>query len=184
MKVKIKDTMLDAVVQSRPSDAAWDGRESKAITFAGTYAEAVNLFTNDAPWAMVYEATEETEAFETDMSDFALAGSVTDNRNGTMTVKMGKYLQREIIAMTIGAAPVTHAQAVNVRNAIETAVQSLDDDVSADVVSLFPSLKQDGSLIRAGTRINWHGKIIRAMVDLWDREEHNPVNAPTLWEGL
>lgn len=184
MKVKIKDTLLDAVVQSRPCDTAWDGRESKAITFAGAYEEAVNLFTNDAPWSVVYEATEETEAFETDMSDFALAGSITDNRNGTMTVKMGKYLQTEIITMTIGEAPVTHAQAVSVRTAIETAVQSLDDDASATVVSLFPTLKQDGGLIRAGTKINWQGKIVKALVDLWDREDHNPTNAPTLWEGL
>ena len=183
MKVKINETLLDAVVQSRPDDVAWDGRESKAITFAGTYEEAVNLFTNDTPWYVVSEDQEGND-METDMSDFSLAGSITDNRNGTMTVKMGKYLQTEIIAMTIGEAPVTHAQAVSVRTAIETAVQSLDDNASAAVVSLFPSLKQDGSLVKAGTKINWHGKIVKALVDLWDREEHNPDNAPTLWVEL
>lgn len=184
MKVKVKDTLLDAVVQTRPNDSTWDGRESKAITFAGTYEEAVSLFTNDAMWSVVHEATEETEAFETDMSDFALAGSITDNRNGTMTVKMGKYLQSEIINMTIGQAPKTHAEAVSVRSAIETAVQSLDDTAAEAVISLFPTLKGDGSLIKAGTRINHGGKIIRATVDLWDRADHSPENAPTLWEGL
>ena len=183
MKVKIKEALLEAVVQSRPEDVAWDGRESEAITFVGTYEEALNLFTNDTSWYVVSE-NEEGNTVEIDMSDFSMAGSITDNRNGTMTVKMGKYLQNEIIAMTIGEAPVTHAQAVSVRSAIETAVQSLDDAAASSVVSLFPALKQDGSLIKAGTKINWKGKIVKAMVDLWDRTEHNPDNAPSLWAGL
>lgn len=177
MRVKVNDVELDAVVQTRPSDSAWNGRESKAITFAGTYAEAVELFQNDVQWSMITEDT------ETDLAEFALAGAITDNRNGTMTVKMGKYLQSEIIAMTIGEAPKNHAEAVAVRGAIETAVQSLDNDIASSVVSLFPTLKNDGSLIKAGTKIQWNGKIIRAKVDLWDREDHSPENAPTLWEG-
>ncbi len=45
-----------------------------------------------------------------------------------------------------------------------------------------PTLKEDGSLVAVGTRINWNGTIKRAAVDLWDRAEHNPDNAPTLWE--
>lgn len=183
MKIKIKDTIMDGELQHRPEDVAWNGRESEAITFVGTYYEAINLFTNDAEWSVISE-NPEGEMVEVDMSEFSLAGSITDNRNGTMTAKMGKYLQTEIIAMTIGSAPVTQAQAVSVRTAIETAVQSLDDNAAASVVSLFPVLKQDGSLIKAGTKINWQGKIVKALVDLWDREDHNPDNAPTLWVVL
>lgn len=182
MKVKIGGALLDAVIQTRPDDSAWNGRESKAITFAGTYDEAMEMFRDDAKWAVIYEGEE--GVVETDLSQFALAGPVTDNRDGTITVKMGKYLQEEIIRATIGEAPKTHADAVAIRGAIETAVQSLDEETSASVVSLFPTLKRDGSLVRAGTKINWGGKIIRAVVDLWDREDHAPNNAPTLWEGL
>lgn len=184
MKVNVNGTVLEAVVQTRPVDAAWNDRESKAVTFAGTYAQALELFPNDVKWSVVYDGDETHEAVEEDLSEFALSGPITDNRNGTMTVKMGKYLQSEIIAMTIGDAPKTHADAAAVRDAIETAVQSLDNDTASAVVSLFPCLKKDGSLIKAGTRINWNGKIIRATVDLWDMEIHNPENAPTLWEGL
>lgn len=179
MRVKVNGMELDAVVQTRPSDAVWNGRESKAITFAGTYAEAVELFQNDVKWSLIAEDMEET-----DLSEFALAGAITDNRDGTITVKMGKYLQSEIIAMTIGEAPKTHTDAVAVRGAIEMAVQSLDNDIASSVVSLFPTLKKDGSLIKAGTKIQWAGKIIRATVDLWDRDDHSPENAPTLWEGV
>lgn len=187
MKVKIGEILLDAAIQTRPSDSAWNGRESKAVTFAGTYEEAISLFTNDVHWSVISENADEagqTVQVETDLSVFALAGPVTDNRNGTVTVKMGKYLQQEIIRMTIGDAPKNHSEAAAFRSAIETAVQSLDDTAAASVVSLFPVLKGDGSLIKAGTRINWCGKIIRAAVDLWDREEHDPENAPNLWEGL
>lgn len=39
-------------------------------------------------------------------------------------------------------------------------------------------------LIKVGTRINWHGALKRAAVDLWDTEENNPDNAPALWEDI
>ena len=51
-------------------------------------------------------------------------------------------------------------------------------------VSVYPTLKQDGSLIKFGTRINHNGTIIRAAVDLYDTETNSPENAPTLWETL
>lgn len=67
------------------------------------------------------------------------------------------------------------------RPIIEQAAQSLDDKVASTSAELFPSLKYDGSLIKAGTRINWFGVLKQAAVDLWDTAENNPVNAPTLW---
>ena len=58
-------------------------------------------------------------------------------------------------------------------------------DVQASLaVSVYPTLKQDGSLIKSGTRINHNGTIIRAAVDLYDTEINSPENAPTLWETL
>ena len=58
-------------------------------------------------------------------------------------------------------------------------------DVQASLaVSVYPTLKHDGSLIKSGTRINHNGTIIRAAVDLYDTETNSPENAPTLWETL
>ena len=45
-------------------------------------------------------------------------------------------------------------------------------------------MNYDGSLIKRGTDINWNGIAKRASVDLWDREDQNPDNAPTLWEDV
>lgn len=182
--VKVNDQQLEAVVQTRPGDSAWDGRESKAITFAATYEEAMNLFSDGVPWSVVYTNPEDGQEMERDLSEFALAGPVTDNRNGTVTVKMGKYLDTELLTLSLGEIPRSHQEAVQLRTAIETASQSLDNNVAARAVALFPRLKCDGSLIKAGTRIQWQGKVIRATVDLWDREDHSPENAPSLWEGI
>lgn len=58
-------------------------------------------------------------------------------------------------------------------------------DAQASIATeVYPSLKQNNALIKAGTRINWHGVIKKAAVDLWDTEQNNPDNAPTLWEEL
>ena len=76
------------------------------------------------------------------------------------------------------------ARAHALRPVIEQAAQSLDDKTASKAAELFPRLKQDGSLIRAGTRIDWNGMVKRAAVDLWDTEQNNPDNAPTLWEGI
>ena len=70
------------------------------------------------------------------------------------------------------------------RKALLAAVPSLDDKTASTAAALFPKLKEDGTLVSAGTRINWHGVLKRAAVDLWDRPENNPDNAPTLWEDL
>ena len=74
--------------------------------------------------------------------------------------------------------------AQKLRPLIEKAAESLDDAVASTGVQLFPALKQDGNLVKAGTRINWYGQLKRAAVDLWDTSENNPDNAPVLWEDI
>lgn len=70
------------------------------------------------------------------------------------------------------------------RKALLAAITSLDDKVASTAVTLFPRLKEDNSLIAVGTRINWHGTLKRAAVDLWDIAGNNPDDAPTLWEDI
>lgn len=76
------------------------------------------------------------------------------------------------------------SEALKLRGLVEQAVISLPDKEASEGASLFPRLKQDGALVSAGTRINHNGVIKRAAVDLWDREDSNPDNAPTLWEDI
>ena len=79
---------------------------------------------------------------------------------------------------------ITLERARQLRAMIEAAAGNLTDADASTAAERFPRLKQDGSLVSAGTRINWYGKVKRAAVDLWDRTENNPDNAPTLWEDI
>ena len=74
--------------------------------------------------------------------------------------------------------------ALKLRPIIEQASASLDNKTASTAPTLFPRLKQDGSLVRSGTRINWNGELKRASVDLWDTLENDPDHAPTLWEDI
>lgn len=108
---KTNDTEYPASFAGRMSDRDWGGRESKAITLEATYAEAAQLFVDGLVWSIVQRDTvpvydadgnptgETTELVqEWDNSDFCIAGSITDNRNGTITAKMGKRTDSDILA--------------------------------------------------------------------------------------
>lgn len=74
--------------------------------------------------------------------------------------------------------------ALRQRKTMNVAGAMLTDAQASTVASIYPSLKKDGSLVKNGTRIYWGGVLKRAAVDLWDREENNPDNAPDLWEDV
>lgn len=70
------------------------------------------------------------------------------------------------------------------RKNIVLASESLDDKTASETPELFDQLNENGDLVPAGTRINWNGTLKRASVDLWDTNENNPDNAPSLWEDI
>ena len=67
------------------------------------------------------------------------------------------------------------------RAQLDKALPAVPDKDASGCVDLYPTLKQGGKLIRAGTRINWGGWLKQATVDLWDTEENDPDHAPDLW---
>ena len=79
---------------------------------------------------------------------------------------------------------ITIERAKELRAIIEAATAELDDKTALGGAELFPTLSGDGSLVKAGTRINWKGALKRAAVDLWDTAENTPDAAPTLWEDI
>ena len=76
------------------------------------------------------------------------------------------------------------SEAMKLRSVMELSATSLDDNTASTAVALFPHLKEDGTLVSAGTRINWNGMIKKAAADLWDTAENNPDNAPSLWQDI
>lgn len=75
-------------------------------------------------------------------------------------------------------------EAIYLRSIVELSSTFLDDKIASAAVSLFPRLKNNGELVKAGTRINWNGRIKKACSDLWDTKENTPENAPALWADL
>lgn len=69
---------------------------------------------------------------------------------------------------------------------IKKQINSLDipDATASRMVEYYPELTGDGSLIKAGTKINWHGQLKKAAVDLWDTQTNTPDAAPTLWTDI
>ena len=107
--VKVNGTLSPATIDGQMQDYTWDNRESKTITMQGTYDEIVGLFKDGTPWSIVMKeevqkrnddgslvldkagnpVTEE-QTSEWDNSEFSMSGPITDNRDGTVSIKMGK----------------------------------------------------------------------------------------------
>lgn len=79
---------------------------------------------------------------------------------------------------------MTRDEALRIRAQVEAGAAALPDAEASIEPGLTRTMRYDGSLIPAGTRINWYGQLKRATADLWDLPENNPDNAPTLWNDV
>ena len=97
-------------IDATNKNSRWDGRDTAAITLPMTHAQAVGLFVDGLAWSIVQrnvcpvynnqgqptgETKTETQTF--DNSDYSVAGSITDNRDGTVTCMMGKPTETETL---------------------------------------------------------------------------------------
>ena len=107
--IKINNQQIEATISGRTRDTDWDNRESKTITCSMTYSEAIETFVDDIAWSIIYQADSYTnpetnevvtpDPVEYDNSDYCVAGPITVNRNGTVSIKMGKRTDAEILAI-------------------------------------------------------------------------------------
>lgn len=106
--VKINGTTYPAVINGKHIDREWNDRESKTITLEMAYADAIALFVDGLAWSILMDVEQEqddgsivTVQEEYDNSDYSMAGSITDNRDGTLAVKMGKPTKIETLESQI-----------------------------------------------------------------------------------
>lgn len=114
--IKVNNTLYPATIDGRIADYEWDRRDTKAITLSMTYAEVLALLPDNTPWSIVQKDTVQkigedgqpvvdasgnpiTEEItsEFDNSEYSMSGVIRDNRDGTVTIKMGKPTEIENI---------------------------------------------------------------------------------------
>ena len=107
---KTNNTEYPASIAGKVADRNWGNRESKAVTLEMAHAQATQIFVDGLVWSIVQrdtvpvygedgnptgETTEQVQ--EWDNSDYCVAGPITDNRDGTITAKMGKRTELELL---------------------------------------------------------------------------------------
>lgn len=109
--IEIAGVRYPATIHGRQRDPDWDNRKSKSITLEMTHEEAMNTFVDGLAWSIVYQGEDYRDASGTmvapapeiyDNSEYDVAGPVTDNRDGTVTVKMGVLTDAEALAIILG----------------------------------------------------------------------------------
>lgn len=118
-------------------------RDVISLTITATYQEAASAFTDGATFTVIDDSVTPAEEFE--YTDHTMAGPITDHRDGTVTVKMGKAntaeqdaldkaaaAEAEIVA--IAGSPVTDVAMV--RAVVEAGAATLPDGDAAKMPSL------------------------------------------------
>lgn len=116
---------------------------------------------------------EEAQGVAVDSVPYHLDGM--DELYGAETASM-ESVEAGTIVMDMAAASAIYSSVADA-GGIHPAEMSLHP-------GLFPRLKGDGSLVKAGTHINWNGTIKRAANALWDTTENDPDHAPEMWNDI
>lgn len=167
--IKVNNTEYPATVNGNRADHSWDGRDTKTITLTMTTTKVAALLPDNTPWSIVQRETVdkldndgnptgETEEVvnEWDNSAYSLSGAITDHRDGTVSIKMGKPTETEnavgaVVALT--GEVVTMARAAELRPVIEQASASLSDGEAAKSPELFPRWADHiGETVKPGDR--------------------------------
>ena len=194
--IKVNNTEYPATITGEHKDRTWNERETKNIRLTMTTTEAATLLPDNTPWSIVQrdtvpkydsdgQPTGETEEIvnEWDNSVYSLSGAITDHRDGTITVKMGKPTETENAKATVTAlagAPVTYARAVELRPIIEQAAVSLSDGEAATVPELITAWAYPVAYAE-GDRRSYGGKVYKCRQAHTSQENWKPSATPALW---
>ena len=194
--VKVNNTEYPAAVSGANNDRTWDGRDTKIITLTMTHAEVAALLPDNTPWSIVQrdmvdvldeqgKPTGEVREVvnEYDNSEYSLAGDITDHRDGTVSIKMGKPTETENAKATVTAlagAPVTYARAVELRPIIEQAAVSLSDGEAATAPELITAWAYPVAYAE-GDRRSYGGKVYKCRQAHTSQADWTPDKTPALW---
>ena len=172
--IKINSINYPAEIYGHVRDRDWDNRESKVIVLALTIQEALDLFVDGLQWAIVYGPQVIPQ------TDFVIAGPITDNRNGTVSVRMGKPTPAELSNIITGELVSDMATAYAMRAVIEESVTALDDETAVTVPSLFTPWKP-GEAVNVGDRRYYATRLYKVVQAHTTQADWTPDVTPALW---
>lgn len=194
--IKVNNTEYPAAVNGNLVDRNWNGRDTKTIYLTMSYDAVLALLPDNTPWSIVQRETQdvldeqgqptgETKEVvnEYDNSAYSLAGDITDHRDGTVSIKMGKPTETELSAATVTALvgqSITPQRAAELRPVIEVAAVSLPDGEAAAAVELFPKWEYPHDYA-AGDRTADGGKLYKCQQAHTSQESWKPSTTPALW---
>lgn len=194
--IKVNNTEYPATVNGNRADHSWDGRDTKTVTLTMSHDAVAALLPDNTPWSIVQretvdvldeqgKPTGETKEVvnEYDNSEYTLAGDITDHRDGTVSIKMGKPTESELSEATVTALvgqSITPQRAARLRPMIEAAATSLPDSDAATAVELFPKWVYHVSYIE-GNRVSDGGKLYKCQQAHTSQEGWKPSATPALW---
>nr|DAT25034.1 MAG TPA: ChiA1-BD-binding domain protein [Caudoviricetes sp.] len=194
--VKVNNTEYPATVNGNLVDRNWNGRDTKTIYLTMSYDAVAALLPDNTPWSIVQRdmvdvldeqgkptGKPKEVVNEYDNSEYSLAGDITDHRDGTVSIKMGKPTESELSEATVTALvgqSITPQRAARLRPMIEAAATSLPDSDAATAVELFPKWVYPVSYIE-GNRVSDGGKLYKCQQAHTSQEGWKPSTTPALW---
>lgn len=194
--IKVNNTEYPATVNGDRADRTWDGRDTKTVTLTMSHDAVAALLPDNTPWSIVQremqdvldeqgKPTGETKEVvnEYDNSEYSIAGDITDHRDGTVSIKMGKPTESELSAATVTALvgqSITPQRAAKLRPVIEAAATSLSDGEAAKAVELFPAWAYPVNYV-VGNRVSDGGKLYKCQQAHTSQALWEPAATPALW---
>lgn len=194
--IKVGGQEYPATLIYNYKDRNWDMRETQTLYLTMSHDAAAALLPSGTSWSIVQremvdvldeqgQPTGETKEVvnEYDNSEYSLSGDITDHRDGTVSIKMGKPTETEnavgaVVALT--GEVVTVERAAELRPMIEAAATSLPDSDAAKAVELFPAWAYPVSYV-VGNRVSDGGKLYKCRQAHTSQEGWKPSATPALW---
>lgn len=192
MKLRINEKEFP-LLSARAAMEMLKGYRRDVITLVveSSFAAMDDVFVDGATFSIVETTTQEGEPIEqvNEYTDHTVAGPITDNRDGTISVKMGKTNTKEqdletqvaeanATLNTIVGSEVTDVQMV--RAVVEAGAATLTDGEAAKM----PSLSQKwvvGEAVNVGDRRYYAPRLYKVIQAHTTQADWTPDVTPALW---
>ena len=207
MQIKINEKTFPLLSSTAQQELlAGHSREVVTLKLEATYQEAVDNFVQGAVFTIIEEVIGEdgsTTNVEHYHDDYPTPGSITDHRDGTVTVKMGaantkeQDLENKVAVaeaetakvsqdlVTLAGKPIQESEVSSLRASFENAANKLSDDDAKIAPSLTTAWNM-GQQVSTGQRRYYapDGNLYKALQDHTTSISTFPDTATDYWVKL